>query len=119
MTDWYCLPYKTALGLILIISRSSAVIKITAGKLIQLSIATFSDVSNGSSFLSINRLQQVIISGYQNVLRLSEYVTNCYDVSAHVRSQKKKEKFSILICYLYSIFKIKIHTTVNYRISIC
>lgn len=45
MTDWYRLPRKTALGLILIISRSSVVIKITAGKLIQLSIATFSDVS--------------------------------------------------------------------------
>lgn len=45
MIDWYNLPHKTALGLILIISRSGAVIKITAGKLIQLSIATFSDVS--------------------------------------------------------------------------
>lgn len=45
MIDWYRLPNKTARGLVLIISRSSAVIKITAGKLIQLSIVTFSDVS--------------------------------------------------------------------------
>jgi hypothetical protein len=45
MIDWYCLPHNTARGLILIISRSSIVIRITAGKLIQLSIATFSDVS--------------------------------------------------------------------------
>jgi len=45
MTNWYELPHKTALGLILIIARSSNVIKITAGKLFQLSIATFGDVS--------------------------------------------------------------------------
>ncbi|XP_067213939.1 odorant receptor 82a-like isoform X2 [Linepithema humile] len=44
MTDWYKLPRRTALGLILIIARSSNVIKITAGKLFQLSIATFGDV---------------------------------------------------------------------------
>lgn len=50
MTDWYRLPRKTALSLILIISRSSSVIKITAGKLIQLSIATFSDVSINNFF---------------------------------------------------------------------
>ncbi|KAL0117032.1 hypothetical protein PUN28_010120 [Cardiocondyla obscurior] len=52
MIDWYRLPHKTALGLILVIARSSAVIKITAGKLVQLSIATFSDVSKSIKFLS-------------------------------------------------------------------
>lgn len=46
MINWYELPDKTALGLILIIARSCNVIKITAGKLFQLSIATFGDVSN-------------------------------------------------------------------------
>jgi len=46
MTDWYNLHHKTALGLVLIIARSNTVIKITAGKLFQLSIATFGDVSN-------------------------------------------------------------------------
>ncbi|XP_014484212.1 PREDICTED: uncharacterized protein LOC106749356 [Dinoponera quadriceps] len=45
MTDWYQLHHKIAIDLILIISRSNAVIKITAGKMIQLSIATFGDVS--------------------------------------------------------------------------
>lgn len=45
MTNWYNLHHKTARGLILIIARSSNVVKITAGKLIQLSIATFGDVS--------------------------------------------------------------------------
>ncbi|CAL1689200.1 unnamed protein product [Lasius platythorax] len=58
MTDWYRLPHKTALGLILIISRSSAVIKITAGKFIQLSIATFSDVMK-TSFVYLNILRTV------------------------------------------------------------
>ncbi|KAG5319286.1 OR4 protein, partial [Pseudoatta argentina] len=43
MTNWYCLPHKTARSLVLIISRSSSVIKLTAGKLFHLSIATFGD----------------------------------------------------------------------------
>ncbi|XP_011880184.1 PREDICTED: uncharacterized protein LOC105568818 isoform X2 [Vollenhovia emeryi] len=43
MIDWYELPHKTALGLILVIARSSNVIKMTAGQLFQLSIATFGD----------------------------------------------------------------------------
>ncbi|XP_018046440.1 PREDICTED: uncharacterized protein LOC108685935 [Atta colombica] len=51
MTDWYHLPHKTAMSLILIISRSSVVIKITAGKMVQLSLVTFSDVSIFFSFL--------------------------------------------------------------------
>ncbi|KAF3054507.1 Odorant receptor 365 [Nylanderia fulva] len=58
MTDWYRLPRKTALRLILIISRSSVVIKITAGILIQLSIATFSDVIK-TSLVYLNMLRTV------------------------------------------------------------
>lgn len=46
MTNWYNLNPKTARGLVLIIARSGKVIKITAGKLFSLSIATFGDVSN-------------------------------------------------------------------------
>lgn len=46
MINWYELPHKTALGLILVIARSSNVMKMTAGKLFHLSIATFGDVSN-------------------------------------------------------------------------
>ncbi|XP_018310064.1 uncharacterized protein [Mycetomoellerius zeteki] len=41
MTDWYQLPHKTVLGLILIILRSRIVIKITAGKIFHMSIQTF------------------------------------------------------------------------------
>jgi len=58
MTNWYQLPHKTALCLILIIMRSSNVIKITAGKLVHLSIATFGDVSN------IHNYSLIIISDY-------------------------------------------------------
>lgn len=53
MTDWYNLHHKTARGLILIIARSHNVIKITAGKLFHLSIATFGDVSNDVPFLCL------------------------------------------------------------------
>ncbi|XP_018364254.1 PREDICTED: odorant receptor 22c-like [Trachymyrmex cornetzi] len=44
MTDWYNLHHTTARGLILIIARSNNVVKITAGKLFHLSIATFGNV---------------------------------------------------------------------------
>ncbi|KAL0117021.1 hypothetical protein PUN28_010115 [Cardiocondyla obscurior] len=56
MTNWYLLPHKTAQCLILIIIRSSNVIKMTAGKLINLSIATFGDVIKTSmAYLNILR----------------------------------------------------------------
>ncbi|XP_024879224.1 odorant receptor 82a-like [Temnothorax curvispinosus] len=56
MTNWYKLPHKTALGLILIIMQSSHIIKITAGKLVTLSIATFGDIMKTST-------------AYMNILR--------------------------------------------------
>ncbi|XP_024877368.1 odorant receptor 82a-like isoform X2 [Temnothorax curvispinosus] len=49
MTNWYRLPHKTALGLILIIKQSSHIIKITAGKIVLLSISTFGDVIKTST----------------------------------------------------------------------
>ncbi|XP_071562221.1 putative odorant receptor 92a [Temnothorax nylanderi] len=56
MTNWYKLPHKTALGLILIIMQSSHTIKITAGKLFLLSIATFGDVlKTSTAYLNILR----------------------------------------------------------------
>ncbi|XP_024869572.1 odorant receptor 82a-like [Temnothorax curvispinosus] len=55
-TNWYLLPHKTALGMVLIISRSGVVIKITAGKLIQLSLMTFGDViKTSAAYLNILR----------------------------------------------------------------
>ncbi|KYN06880.1 Putative odorant receptor 13a [Cyphomyrmex costatus] len=48
MTNWYLLPGNTALDLVLIILRSSIVVKITAGKMIELSLSTFGNVSRDS-----------------------------------------------------------------------
>jgi len=45
MTNWYLLPGNSALGFVLIILRSSIVVKITAGKMIELSLSTFGNVS--------------------------------------------------------------------------
>lgn len=56
MTDWYKLPRKTMLSLILIIMQSSHTIKITAGKLVQLSIATFGDVRNAQLLMTLNKI---------------------------------------------------------------
>ncbi|XP_019699376.1 odorant receptor 4 [Harpegnathos saltator] len=56
MTNWYKLPKKSALCLILIIARSNNIIKITAGKLFHLSIATFGDVMK-TSMIYLNILR--------------------------------------------------------------
>ncbi|KAL0117029.1 hypothetical protein PUN28_010119 [Cardiocondyla obscurior] len=56
MINWYKLPHKTALGLILVIARSNNVIKMTAGKLFHLSIATFGDVIK-TSMIYLNMLR--------------------------------------------------------------
>ncbi|XP_067214303.1 odorant receptor 82a-like [Linepithema humile] len=61
MTDWYCLPHKTALSFILIIIRSSMVIKLTAGKLVHLSIATFGNVVR-TSMIYLNMLRTMMVS---------------------------------------------------------
>ncbi|CAK9804336.1 Odorant receptor 4 [Anthophora quadrimaculata] len=58
MTEWYRLPTRTALDLVMIISRSSVVIKITAGKFIDISIATFGDVFK-TSFAYFNMIRTV------------------------------------------------------------
>ncbi|XP_011880182.1 PREDICTED: odorant receptor 82a-like [Vollenhovia emeryi] len=61
MSNWYHLPHKTARGMILIISRSSSVIKLTAGKLVHLSIATFGDVMK-TSMIYLNMLRTMTAS---------------------------------------------------------
>nr|XP_012214659.1 PREDICTED: uncharacterized protein LOC105667432 [Linepithema humile] len=56
MTNWYLLPGNTALGLVLIILRSSIIIKITAGKMIELSLSTFGNVIKSAvAYLNILR----------------------------------------------------------------
>ncbi|KAK2583196.1 hypothetical protein KPH14_009216 [Odynerus spinipes] len=56
MIDWYRLPRKKALGLILIIASSNSPIKLTAGKLFELSLASFcSVVKSAVGYLSLLR----------------------------------------------------------------
>ncbi|XP_011148008.2 odorant receptor 82a-like isoform X2 [Harpegnathos saltator] len=56
MTDWYVLPGNTAVGLVLIILRSSIIVKITGGKMIELSLSTFGDVIKSAlAYLNILR----------------------------------------------------------------
>lgn len=45
MIEWYRLPTKTMRGLVLIIAMSSNPVKISAGKLAELSLFTFGNVS--------------------------------------------------------------------------
>ncbi|CAL7936645.1 unnamed protein product [Xylocopa violacea] len=58
MTNWYYLPEKRILELSLIIVRSSLTTKITAGKIIDMSIYTFGQVAK-TSVAYINLLRQV------------------------------------------------------------
>ncbi|XP_072745673.1 odorant receptor 10-like [Anoplolepis gracilipes] len=56
MTNWYLLPGNSALGFVLIILRSSVVVKITAGKMIELSLSTFGNVIKSAlAYLNILR----------------------------------------------------------------
>ncbi|XP_070159025.1 odorant receptor 10-like isoform X1 [Polyergus mexicanus] len=56
MTNWYLLPGNSALGFALIILRSSIVVKITAGKMIELSLSTFGNVIKSAlAYLNILR----------------------------------------------------------------
>ncbi|XP_025265290.1 odorant receptor 82a [Camponotus floridanus] len=56
MINWYELPHETALGLVLIIARSNNVIRLTAGKFFQLSVATFGDIVK-TSMVYLNMLR--------------------------------------------------------------
>ncbi|XP_076760940.1 odorant receptor 10-like [Xylocopa sonorina] len=58
MTNWYYLPDKMILDLILIIARSSVVVEITAGKMVHMSIYTFGDVVK-TGFAYLNLLRQM------------------------------------------------------------
>lgn len=77
MTNWYYLPYKDILNLIQIILRSSMMIKITAGKLVHMSIFTFGNVSY--QFIYIYLYSPIVeksgtISGNKNCLRIFQPV---------------------------------------------
>ncbi|KAG6804471.1 hypothetical protein HZU73_00393 [Apis mellifera caucasica] len=56
MTNWYRLPKKDILNLIMIITRSSVEYKMTAGKIIDMSVITFGNIIK-------------TVFGYLNILR--------------------------------------------------
>ncbi|XP_017759757.1 PREDICTED: odorant receptor 46a-like [Eufriesea mexicana] len=58
MTNWYYLPGKDILDLVLVIARSRVVVQITAGKIIHMSVYTFSEVIR-CAFAYLNLLCQV------------------------------------------------------------
>ncbi|XP_068970787.1 odorant receptor 82a-like [Bombus flavifrons] len=58
MADWYHLPDQDIINLIMIISRSSMEVKITAGKIIDMSVLTFANVLK-SSLVYLNMLRTV------------------------------------------------------------
>ncbi|KAL0117063.1 hypothetical protein PUN28_010130 [Cardiocondyla obscurior] len=55
MIDWYRLPKKKSLAIILIMSMSNATSKLTAGNIIELSISSFGDVSNTYLLTAIDK----------------------------------------------------------------
>ncbi|XP_025158212.1 odorant receptor 4-like [Harpegnathos saltator] len=68
MTNWYNLNKNTARGVILIIPRWNKLIRITAGKLFQLSIATFGNVSDVNTYNYYKNVLRTSIA-YLNILR--------------------------------------------------
>ncbi|CAL7936654.1 unnamed protein product [Xylocopa violacea] len=60
MTNWYYLPDKMILDLILVIGRSNIVVDITAGKIIHMSIDTFGQVIK-TGFAYLNVLRQMML----------------------------------------------------------
>ncbi|XP_017759710.1 PREDICTED: odorant receptor 22c-like [Eufriesea mexicana] len=59
MTNWYQLPDKDILNLMMIILRSGTEVKLTSGKLITMSVLTFGNVLK-TVFAYLNMLRQVI-----------------------------------------------------------
>ncbi|XP_017878907.2 uncharacterized protein LOC108624258 [Ceratina calcarata] len=56
MIDWYRIPGKQALGLILLFAMSNSTMKLTAGKLVELSLGNFCDMLKSSlAYLSLLR----------------------------------------------------------------
>lgn len=70
MADWHHLPDQDIINLIMIISRSSMEVKITAGKIIDMSVLTFANVRvlNFVNFERINIYGKINIHGiFKNI----------------------------------------------------
>lgn len=83
MSDWYRLPGKTGLSLVMIIAMANYPRKLTAGQMMELSVSSFGTVS--ISVLRFDR-EFIIVSGslrecnffldYENFCGISQYATN-------------------------------------------
>ena len=112
MTDWYNLHHKTARDLILIIARSSNVIKITAGKLFHLSIATFGDVSIPSEcyiyYIFYNQIYVQNILGDENLHDISKHASDYnsfLDNNSYTILYKALANFLVITINLYTMYK--------------
>ncbi|XP_012063230.1 PREDICTED: uncharacterized protein LOC105626542 [Atta cephalotes] len=114
MTDWYYLHHTTARGLILIIVRSNNVVKITAGKLFHLSIATFGDAKNSQQKLNpmlplINRFMSsmhywVLLKRTDDIQKLIRHMETDWNLVQRIGERKvmlqhaKFGRFVTIIC---------------------
>jgi len=120
MTNWYRLPHKTARSLVLIISRSSSVIKLTAGKLFHLSIATFGDVSVNKSILCFcSQIHFQNVLGNENLHDISKHAPNYdrfLDNKIYTILYKALANFLVTIIISYYIWIIVL--LIKYKTSI-
>ncbi|XP_036146795.1 uncharacterized protein LOC105835747 [Monomorium pharaonis] len=100
MTNWYLLPGNTALGLVLIILKSSIVVKITAGKMIELSLSTFGNVIKSAlAYLNILRTLMII-----QIIRWILKAISAWPRSANASIVDKIwSDFAIFMCYFLII----------------
>ena len=64
MTNWYHLPDKDILSLIMIISRSNVEVRMTAGKIIDMSLFTFANVCLILLILTKDSLKKIFIKSF-------------------------------------------------------
>lgn len=115
------MPWQEGLGIALMISMSRSTNKITAGKIIELSISSFGSVSvsrltsatfsfaviiNSSSKISWN------VVGHQDVVRILEHTANTHDVGILIfRATSPVNKLSLE----WTLERVLLHKYVTYR----
>ncbi|KAF3424637.1 hypothetical protein E2986_11716 [Frieseomelitta varia] len=122
MTNWYYLPVKKILDLILIIVRSSMVIELTAGKIIQMSIYTFGDVMR-LAFAYLNILVQITL--YDKLILLAREENPRLDFNHHTieygHSTDCREDNSDVYLHVmglaFAYLNILVQITIEYSLS--
>ena len=72
MTNWYRLSDKDILNLIMIIIRSSVEYKMTAGKIIDMSVITFSNVCFSIFFILKDKKSLILENIDTNIFKISD-----------------------------------------------